>query len=245
MTQDAVVYFSGGKDSVMSVWKARQLGYNVVAAIHFRSASGMMAQDTELVAAVAERIGITDIRYETYYPPTEVSDTMNPDVALRNYTTALERDNEIYLNLKADYPNLKYVIFCIDDVQPTETHYMRKAHHYGLTAVNPYNGFYKLEFFNDCLSNNVELKMQFPKEDLMFSFYINGKPMDDYQKQLISSAIPYNCGDTIDLNVMIQSYNEGTNLSLYSMAQTIVTNASFFSSPVPTVVIDNRLSLLK
>lgn len=244
MSKDAVVYFSGGKDSVMSVWKARQLGYNVVAGIHFRSASKLMAQDTDLVEAVAERVGITDIRYDTYYSSEEVSDTMNPDAALRNYTTAKERDDEIYLGLKADYPNLKYVIYCIDDVQPTEAHYMRKAHHYGLTAVNPYNGFYGKEFFADCIDNNVELKMQFPKESLILSFYINGKPMSEAQKQLVIDEISYECGDIIDLNDMMNSYNVGNNMSLYSMSQTMVTNADFFSSSVPTHVVDGRLSLL-
>jgi diphthamide synthase (EF-2-diphthine--ammonia ligase) len=244
MSKEAIVYFSGGKDSVMAVWKARQLGYDIKCAVNFKT-GGTMDQDSALVEAVAAAIGIDDVRYEimSYQAAQE---TLNKEGYVVDLDSSQARLASVFDGIKADYPNVKYVIFGIDDVQPTETIYMRKAHTNGMTAVNPFAMRYHLEFWNEVIDQELELRLQFPVESYLDATNYNGKRITGADAQrVIDSFNGYQVGDVLDASLMKSQYDNKQNFGLWSAAQTIVTNGKMFTAPVPVEVdaVSNKLVL--
>ena len=244
MSKEAIVYFSGGKDSVMAVWKARQLGYDIKCAVNFKT-GGEHDQDSALVEAVAAAIGINDVRYEimSYEAAQE---TLNKEGYVVDLETSQERISTVFDAIKADYPNVKYVIFGIDDVQPTETIYMRKAHSNGMTAVNPFAMRYHLEFWDDVIEQDLELRLQFPVEAYLSSSNYNGRRIEGADAQrVVDSFNGHQVGDVLDASLMKSQYDSQQNFGLWSAAQTIVTNGKMFTAPVPVEVdaVNNKLVL--
>lgn len=244
MSKEAIVYFSGGKDSVMAVWKARQLGYDIKCAVNFKTGSDM-DQDSALVEAVASAIGINDVRYEimSYEAAQE---TLNKEGYVVELETSQERVATVFDAIKADYPNVKYVIFGIDDVQPTETIYMRKAHSNGMTAVNPFAMRYHLEFWDQVIDQELEVRLQFPVESYLNTSNYNGRKLEGQDAQrMVESYNGYQVGDVIDTSILKSQYDSAQNFGLWSAAQTIVTNGKMFTAPVPVEVdaVKNKLVL--
>lgn len=244
MTKEAIVYFSGGKDSVMAVWKARQLGYDIKCAVVFAT-GGAMDMDGPLVEAVAAAIGINDVRYEIMsYDAAQES--LNKEGYVVDISTSEQRLSAVFNGIKSDYPNVKYVISGVDDVQPTETIYMRKAHANGMTAVNPYAMRYHLEFWNDVIEQDLEIRLQFPIESYLSSTnYSGSKISSEATQRIVDSFSGYQIGDIIDSSLMKSQYENSENFGLRSAAQTIITNGKMFSAPVPVEVdyVNNRLKL--
>ena len=244
MSKEAIVYFSGGKDSVMAVWKARQLGYDIKCAVNFKT-GGEYDQDSALVEAVASAIGINDVRYEimSYEAAQE---TLNKEGYVIELETSQDRLASVFDGIKADYPNVKYVIFGIDDVQPTETIYMRKAHSNGMTAVNPFAMRYHLEFWDDVIEQELEVRLQFPVESYLSGTNYNGRKLEGQDAQrVVDSYNGYNVGDVLDASLMKSQYDSQQNFGLWSAAQTIVTDGKMFTAPVPVEVdaVNNKLVL--
>lgn len=246
MSKEAVVYFSGGKDSVMSVYKARQLGYDIKCAIHFRqdgTAEG--DQDAALVEAVAAAIGITDVRAELM-SYSAAQETLNKEGYVVDLDSSDQRQANLFNGIKADYPNIKYIVFGIDDVQPTETIYMRKAHSAGLTAVNPFAMRYHTDFWNEVIEQELEIRLQFPVEQYINTHNYNARKLTADEETRIRTAFNgYVVGDILDPHLLKAQYDAGENFGLWSAAQTIVTNGKMFTAPVPTETdtVRNRLKL--
>lgn len=244
MSKEAIIYFSGGKDSVMTAWKAQQLGYDIKCAVNFATGS-VMDQDGPLVEAVAAAIGINDVRYEIMSYDS-VQQTLDKEGYIVDLSTSEQRLASVFNGIKTDYPNIKYIIYGIDDIQPTETIYMRKAHSNGMTAVNPYAMRYHLEFWDEVIEQELEIRLQFSVEAYLNTLNFNGVSITDAGAQkVIDSFSGYKVGDIIDPFLMKSQYENQENFALRSAAQTIVTNGKMFSAPVPVEIdiVNNKLKL--
>lgn len=142
---DAIILFSGGKDSIAAYRKAIKNGYNIVAGFTYG-----LKDDGGMFEAIAESAGI-------------------PNYTVARYTTQEITDNTItklisdqLLQIKSKFPATTLIIGA-DSSQGLALwlFYLRIAHATGLKLYIPYLDCYDTDFFDDLKSDNVEVRLWF------------------------------------------------------------------------------------
>lgn len=145
---DAILLFSGGKDSLMAFRKSQENGYNVVAGFSYQFADSVMVAQPVL-NKIAENAGIPNL---TTYSFTESQIAATPlPISL----------TEQLRNLLITYPNAKTLILGADVFQSFVMFlfYIRIAHAAGMSLYIPYSDCFSTEFYNDMRRYNLEIRL--------------------------------------------------------------------------------------
>jgi len=201
----AIALFSGGKDTILSILKARGEGIEIVGAFHinFNSSNDGVVNDVhpDVVEAIANAVGINDMEFRSVDPVDMVRGETNTAWA------------EGLAVIKARHPDAELLIVAADGSQIAnmQLFYTRLAQSVGMSIYVPYLNDYEQRFPVDLVSQNLELRMY------------------NYSKS--QPKPPYEVGDVVPLQDIVDALATGA-LNVYSTMQTIVTNGNCFSSPV-------------
>jgi diphthamide synthase (EF-2-diphthine--ammonia ligase) len=213
----AIALFSGGKDTILSIEKARRNGVDIVAAFHinFNSSSDGVVNDVhpDVVHAIANAVGISDVEFRSVDPADMVREATNLAWA------------EGLAALRARHPDADVLIVSADGSQIAnmQLFYTRLAQSVGMSIYVPYLSDYKAGFVADLVEQDLEIRMY------------------NYSKS--QPKPPYDINGVVPIQDIIDALNTDA-LNIYSTMQTIVTNGNCFNAPVLTVVdISGRIQL--
>lgn len=201
----AIILFSGGKDSILALNKARKNGIDVVGAIRVYfdnsgNSSDITDVTSDIVEKVANSLGITDFK----------SHSIDLDLMVGDYTNIMWYN--AIKEMKDRHPDVDTLIVGADasQIANMQLFYCRLAHSLGMSVYVPYMHDYSTQFINDLLEEDFLLKI------------VYATPL---------AVTPYSVGDTITSQEVVNAINEG-NHNIYSRLHTIAIDGKSFQYKV-------------
>lgn len=214
---NAIILFSGGKDSVMALLRAKEQGINVVGAVRMTfsepgNTSNITDVTPDIIDSIAESLGIQDC--ESY--------DIQLDKMVGSYTNTLWYES--IKTMKDRHPTVDTLIIGADGSQIAnmQLFYCRLAHSLGMSVYVPYLNDYDPSFINGLMNERLVLKV----------VYVT--PFGD---------ITYVPGDTITSHDILNAYNNGYH-DIYSKIHTIAVDGKSFKYPINTQLINGKLVLV-
>lgn len=210
---DAILLFSGGKDSLMAYRKSQENGYNIVAGFSYLFSDAEMVSQNVL-STIAARAGITNLVTYSFTTAT-IAATPLPELLVAQLKTML-----------VTYPNAKTLILGSDVFQSVVMFmfYLRIAHAAGMTVYIPYSDCYDTEFFSDMRRYNLELRL------IKFSSNLTNPPN-------------YNRNDVVPISVFETGYQDNNLSLVSETQTLVTNATFFSQPVVTTLDANNVIQL--